>query len=184
MKKIIILTGILISGFTFSQVSIGKESVDGKGILDFGTDGNKGIILPIVDITDPSQIYTDGTILMDKDDLTVKVRQDGNWLLLSDPGSLQEQVDENNIPITTAAVINTSGEIGNGVIIGDVDTSGNPVSGAQGVLVLEATDKALILPKVANPHIEIKSPVAGTICYDTASDSLAVFDGKVWNYWK
>lgn len=184
MKKIIILIGILVSGFAFSQVSIGKTTVDGNGILDFGTDGNKGIILPIADISDTSLTYTDGTILMDKNDFIVKVRQDGDWLLLSDAGSLTVQLNDTNNPITTAAVINTSDEISDGVIIGDVDANGKPISGAKGILVLEAADKALILPKVANPHTSIKSPVAGTICYDTTSDSLAVFDGKVWNYWK
>lgn len=184
MKKIFVLICVLISGYTFSQVSIGKNTVDGKGIIDFGTDDNKGIILPVADISDTNLTYTDGTFLMDKNDLIVKVRQNGAWLSLSDPGSLTVQQDESNNAITTAAVINISNEVGDGVIIGDIDVNGKPISGAQGVLILEASDKALILPKVSSPHTKIKSPVAGTMCYDTDSDALAIFDGKVWNYWK
>lgn len=184
MKKVIILTGFLMCGIAFSQVAIGKQSVDGRGILDFGSDGDRGIILPIADISDASMTYVDGTILMDKTDKIVKVQQDGTWLLLSDEGSFDVQKDAGDNDITTAAVLNISEETGEGVIIGDVDANGNTPSGAQGVLVFEATDKALILPKVENPHTTIQSPVAGTICYDTVSNSLAVFDGKVWNYWK
>ena len=42
----------------------------------------------------------------------------------------------------------------------------------------------MILPKVNQPEINVKSPYPGMICYDTASKTVAIFDGKVWNYWK
>lgn len=183
MKKYLILTSIIFAGFCSAQVAIGKQTVDGNAILDFGSQ-NKGIILPIADISDPTSVYTNGTLLMDIDDLTVKAYQNNTWTPLSDPGQLTVLLDSNDNPISTAAKINTSAEVGQGVILGDVDTNGLPPSGADGVLVLESSTQALVLPKVADPHINIKSPVAGTICYDLTSDSLAIFDGKVWNYWK
>jgi len=52
-----------------------------------------------------------------------------------------------------------------------------------GVLELRANDKALVLPKVENPHLNVKSPVPGMMVYDSNSKSLAIFDGLKWNYW-
>ena len=173
------MASMLITCIASAQVAIGKESIENKGILDFGNDNNKGIILPIAEISQ-THSYTNGSMLMDKNDLKIKVFQDNGWLELSEQGSIAVQYDEDNNALSTAAVINESEETGEGVVMGE---TGSNVNTASGVLVLEANDKALILPKVASPHLSIKSPVAGTLCYDTDSDSLAVFDGKVWNYW-
>ena len=65
-----------------------------------------------------------------------------------------------------------------GVIIG------SETSDAKGVLVLESSDKALILPRISSPHLTVKSPYPGMLCYDTVGLALAIFDGKVWSYWK
>lgn len=73
---------------------------------------------------------------------------------------------------------NTSNEVGNGVIIG------NSTSAATGVLILEATDKALALPQIASPQTNVKSPYPGMICYDTTTKTVAVFNGKVWSFLK
>ncbi|MGV0924683.1 hypothetical protein [Empedobacter tilapiae] len=176
MKKTLLVILIFFTTNIYAQVSIGKNIVDGNGILDFGTD-NKGILLPVVNVSS-STSYENGTILMDFTDMKLKVMQNSAWLELSDSGSLLEQKDESNNTITTNRIMNTSQEDGEGVVIGAETSS------AKGVLVLEATDKALILPKVNKPHENILSPAAGTIVYDTESKSLAVFDGIVWSYWK
>jgi len=175
MKKYIVFTCSLLASVAFSQIAIGKNTTSQDAILDFGSE-NKGIILPIADPTNGT--YANGTILMDKNEKIIKAYQNGEWLELSDEGSFDEQLDINGDPISTAAQLNSSNEVGNGVIIGEDN------SGVEGVLVLNDSSKALVLPKVNRPHENIKSPVAGTICYDTDSDSLAVFDGKVWSYWK
>ncbi|RXM53793.1 MULTISPECIES: hypothetical protein [unclassified Chryseobacterium] len=166
MKNIILLTGFLFSGFVSAQVGIGKEMVDGDGILDFALNTTNGIMLPIVE-TLPNDAVA-GTILMDKNDKIVKMKDSSAWVELSDAGSI------NN------ATFNTSTEVPgpNRVIIG------NSTTNAPGVLVLESTDKALILPKIADPHINVKSPYPGMICYDTVSKTMAVFDGLKWSYWK
>ncbi|NML72171.1 hypothetical protein HHL23_20615 [Chryseobacterium sp. RP-3-3] len=57
-------------------------------------------------------------------------------------------------------------------------------SSAQGVLMLESTSKALVLPKVNHPVTSMKSTIAGTMCYDTVSKTIAVFDGVKWSFWK
>lgn len=176
MKEFLIIVLLLFTTTIHAQISIGKNTVDGNGILDFGTD-NKGILVPVVNVSSFTN-HENGTILMDSTDMKLKVMQNSAWLELSDSGSLLEQKDESNNTITTNRIMNTSQEDGEGVVIGAATSS------AKGVLVLEATDKALILPKVNKPHENILSPAAGTIVYDTASKSLAVFDGVVWNYWK
>ncbi|PWN60907.1 hypothetical protein [Chryseobacterium viscerum] len=166
MKKIIIITAVLFSFFVIkAQVGMGKASVDGDAILDFPL-SNTGIILPIVEALPTGSAASNGTFLLDKTDITVKMRENDVWVPLSDAGTL------------TGTMPNASAEAGGGVIIGAAS------SPAQGVLVLESTNKALVLPKVNNPVANTKSPVAGTLCYDTVSKTIAVFDGLKWSFWK
>ncbi|MGL5235462.1 MAG: hypothetical protein ACRC8Z_12085 [Empedobacter falsenii] len=177
MKKtlyIIVLFTITLS--VFGQVTIGKENVTGNTtLLDFdNTAGNtKGIILPAVENTSSALAVivtnNNGTFLFDKSDKKMKMYENSKWVNLSDEGT---------ITAALAANVNTSAEIGQGVIIGAESTS------AKGVLVLESATKAMILPQIANPHTNVKSPYPGMICYDTTSKTLAVFDGINWNYWK
>lgn len=166
MKKIL-LSAVILAGFSSlaAQVGMGKASVDGDAILDFPL-SNTGIILPMVDTLPTGAAASNGTFLLDKTDLRIKMREKNLWVSLSDPGNL------------TGTMPNASAEAGGGVIIGAAS------SPAQGVLVLEAAGKALVLPKVNNPVANMKSPVAGTVCYDTVSKTMAVFDGLKWSFWK
>lgn len=166
MKKVFTIIITLYAVVISAQVAIEKSQVDGDGLLDFPANTTKGILLPIVE-TLPSDASS-GTLLMDKNDKTLKMNVESAWVPLSDEGSV------------TGAVFNTNGEIPgqNRVIMGSDATS------APGVLVLESADKALILPKIAAPHINVKNPYPGMICYDTVSKSMAVFDGLKWSYWK
>lgn len=166
MKKILLITGLLCLQLANAQVAIGKETIDGDGILDFKANTTNGILLPIVETLPANAV--DGTILMDKNDKVLKMKMDAAWLPLSDQGSV------------ASVVFNTGDEAPgpNNVIIGSSTTS------TPGVLVLESANKALILPKVNTPHSNVKNPFPGMICYDTASKSLAIFDGLKWSYWK
>lgn len=166
MKKVFTIIITLYAVVASAQVAIEKSQVDGDGLLDFPANTTKGILLPIVE-TLPSDASS-GTLLMDKNDKTLKMNVESAWIPLSDEGSV------------TGAVFNSNGEIPgqNRVIMGSDATS------APGVLVLESPDKALILPKIAAPHINVKNPYPGMICYDTVSKSMAVFDGLKWSYWK
>lgn len=162
---------IILSISTNAQVGIGKNNVDGSStIIDFdnSSTNTKGIILPAV-TTAPTNLKTSdngGTLIFDLSDTKVKMFQNGTWVSLSEAG------DKSKV------TINNSNEIGNGVIIGAA------TSQAIGSLILESNNKAMILPKVNKPEINVKSPYPGMICYDTASKTIAIFDGKVWNYWK
>ena len=175
MKKIIysiILVFIMIET-TNAQVALGgKQTIEGTStILDFNnTDTNtNGIILPAVNSL--PTILTDannGTFLFDKTDNKVKMFENNAWINLTDAGS------------SSSIESNTSIESGNlqGVIIG------SDSSNAEGILILESDDKAMILPRVEDPHLNVKSPYPGMMCYDTKSKSLAIFNGYLWNYWK
>lgn len=167
MKKYIIVLSVIFAQSLFAQVSIGKTNVDGNGILDFyaGTDNVKGIVLPR---TTNAQATESGTLVFDATSKKVQYfnKDTNTWEDLTEAG------------IYTELLSSSSTEISDGVIIG------SETSTAKGALVLEATDKALILPKIENPHLTVNQPEAGMICYDTASDSVAIFNGEKWYYWK
>jgi len=152
----------------FAQVAIGKQIVDGRStVLDFdnGAGNTKGLILPAISGL-PTGSLVNGTFIFDVTDNIVKVYENDVWKSLSDAGN------------SSAVIVNNSAETGKGVVMGD------NASLADGVLVLESQDKAMILPKVATPHLNVKNPYPGMLCYDTVSKTLAVFDGSAWNYWK
>lgn len=166
MKNIII--ALLISNFGLAQVAIEKTTVDGSGILDFPLGTTKGIILP--NITNSANIapVTRGTIVFD---LTTKNAQyyDGAWKSLNallTAGTAPLLSPGNDLPTTVGAII------------------GKQTSTAQGVLVLESASKALILPKVEDPVTNVKTPVAGMICYDPVKKVMAIYNGKDWSFWK
>lgn len=168
MKNISIALAFTVSTGSLAQVAIEKPMINGTStILDFNSvPGNvKGLILPSTSGVATGAL-DNGTFIFDITDLKVKVYENNVWKPLSDAGNLG------------TITVNDSAERGKGVIIGA------PSSAADGVLILESLNKAMILPQIATPHLNVKSPYPGMICYDTASKSLAVFDGSVWNYWK
>lgn len=165
---------LLFSIFSFSlhaQIAIGKQNINGtQTILDFDdSPGNtSGIVLPALTSRPVLTANNNGTFILDKSDRIVKMYENNTWKSLTDQGDITV-VNSNN---------NTSSETSGKVIIGD------ETSTAAGVLVLESTNKAMILPKVANPHINVRNPYPGMMCYDTVSRSLAVYNGTKWSYWK
>lgn len=168
MKKIITAIGIatvfLSSGIIKAQVAIGKESLtNGSVLLEFGPEP-KGIILPST-ASVPGAVG--GTFVFNTLSKSLQVMEGTTWTHLTD--------DSQGIP---HAYSNTGPDVGNGVIIGS-KTSLKP-----GILVLESTSKAMVLPKTANPHLSMKGAIAGTMVYDTTADMLAVYDGANWSYWK
>lgn len=181
-----ILPFLLAGNFAGAQVAIGKTGLSGgSSILEFSgmtqtfapedteTGNLKGIILPAVAVSpafvpvNPSTNHPqNGTFLFDRQTAKVRMFENGNWMDMTDPG-------------TSSATIPVTGtETGNGVIIGAASSS------AKGALVLESANKAIILPHIKNPHLTVKSPYPGMICFDTVSKSVAVFDGNKWSYWK
>jgi hypothetical protein len=176
MKNIIITSLSLIAAAFFNtvkaQVAFGKDNVsNASALVEFGP-GNKGIILPSVASASGA---VGGTFIFNTADKAVEVWEErnnnntGGWTSLTDPAQ----------GIThTFSNAGTDAAATAGVIIGATTTT------KPGVLVLESATKAMILPTVANPHLTMKSSVAGTMVYDSAADMLAVYDGANWSYWK
>jgi len=167
MKKIVLMISLMISGCIYSQIAIGKASLESESSsIEFGN-ANKGIILPWVPDLASVQNAVNGTLVFELSDKKIKLYRNNSWADLSidatgaADSSLQDALNDN--PAAKMAI-------------------GTPTT-TPGILVLEDNDKAMILPKVASPHLNIISPAAGMMVYDTVKKQLAVFNGSVWTFW-
>lgn len=172
MKNILtIILTTLVAAVAQSQVAIGKPEVTNSSVsLEFGS-GNKGLLLPWVISEGAVAGAVDGTIIYDTEQKKVKYRKNNTWFDLS--------VDKTGVVDTTlqdSLIENNNAKVAIGAN-GAADTT-------PGILVLTDTNKAMILPNVAKPHLNIINPSAGMIAYDTTNHMLAVYNGTVWSFWK
>ncbi|MCD0478881.1 hypothetical protein LPB90_10450 [Chryseobacterium sp. LC2016-29] len=180
-NNIIISAAILFLGILLipAQVAIGKTpTVNTSVSLEFGNE-NRGMILPWVTNTSAIVDAVNGTMIYDLSDHKVKTKYASGWKDLS--------VDATGTTVDPLTNVD-------GVMIQDSHTEntgakvsiGTPTSvpEANGILVLEDQNKAMILPKVASPHLNIIDPAPGMMVYDTSAKQLAVFNGTVWSFWK
>ncbi|RKS96001.1 hypothetical protein [Chryseobacterium defluvii] len=172
MKKIFIPIFAFISACVYSQVAIGKSSVTNSSVsLEFGNTESKGLLLPWVTSAGAVSGAVDGTMIYDTADKKVKYRKNGSWFDLSTDttGTVNTVLQD---PLSEQATAKTV--IGSNAV---ADTT-------PGILVLSDTNKAMILPKVDSPHLNIINPAPGMIVYDNVKHQLAVFNGTVWSFWK
>lgn len=176
IKQIIALGSVLFSTLGFSQVviggSTGRASVTTSVLLDFPANEKKGIILPYV--RDKSGISTEGTIILDAmnsgANSRVKFYNGTSWVDLSGQ-------DANISTLLSDTQPNSVTESGK-TVIGDISTA------PDGVLVLESSTKALVLPLVTDVNL-IPNPSPGMMVYVSGTNKrLAVFNGSVWSFWK
>lgn len=156
-----------------AQVNIGGTSISSQSVsLEFGS-ANKGIVLPWV--ISASSVATagvvDGTLIFDSTDKKVKLRSNNAWTDLTQDATGKVDV---SLQAGKTEKANAKAVIG---AAGSTDTT-------PGILVLSDTDKAMVLPKVASPHLNIINPASGMMVYDTTSHQLAVYNGSVWTFWK
>ena len=171
MKKSFIIIFSSLATCLFSQVAIGKPSVTNTSVsLEFGAE-NRGLLLPWVTSAASVTGAVDGTIIYDITDKKVKYLKAGSWFDLS--------IDTTGVVNTTLQDSLTEKSTAKAAIGKDGATDTTP-----GILVLTDSDKAMILPKVASPHLNIINPSAGMLVYDTLAHQLAVFNGTVWSFWK
>ncbi len=170
MKNLLLILTLLISICLSAQVAIGKATVDGDGILDFGADDNKGILLPRIISLDAGSVP--GTLYYDTSDSKVKFLGSTTVDL-----SVKDVQAANQFQITDEGYNNLN-EIAdlNGTILG-AETSTVP-----GVLILESEEHALILPKVTS-YTNVGDPEAGMIVYDQTKKLFCVYDGEKWAFW-
>lgn len=167
MKNLILTVFAFVGVTSKAQIVISNSTnptlTNDSVLLEFGSEA-KGIILPSVSSATGAVA---GTFIVNTSSKAIQYYDGTAWIDLTTSGEL----------VPHNFVNSGSTDIGNGVIMGATTTT------KPGVLVLESTTKALVLPKVANPHQAILSAVAGTMVYDTVSDSIAVYDGANWSYW-
>lgn len=161
---------LIISFFTstiaFAQIGIEKESVDGSGLVDFPGGTTKGIILPQVTNNTNMTNVSPGTFVFDGATSKVKYYNGTAWV------ELNEQTG-----VSKTLLAGNEQNRSRGVVIGAPDSAAN------GVLVLESDDKALILPKVVDPVTNVKSPSAGMMCYDPVAKLVCFYNGNTWSFW-
>lgn len=183
MKKIV-ATILLAMMFTANaQVIIGNATgtaaVKTSVLLEFALE-NKGLILPYVRMIPTGTKLSEGTLLLDASDPTkARVKYyNGTWQDLSgQDANLNSPLVLANFAIEQPSTLS---EIeGSKAIIGSTTTT------ADGVLVLESTTKAMVLPTVADVQ-NIPSPSPGMMVYvnKTGAKRLAVFNGSKWSFWK
>lgn len=177
MKKFLFLLFILSCTLGFSQVAIGKADITNPSVsLEFGNiagDANtqRGILLPWVDSEASVNNPVTGTLIYDTTDKKVKYYKDTNttpiWFDLS--------VDNTGV-VDTSLQASLTDQAEAKVSIG------TPTS-TPGILVLEDTDKAMILPLV-DKYSSVVNPSPGMMVYDLSNDMFCVFNGTVWSFWK
>ncbi len=168
---------MLLSGFFGSaQVFVNGTSTtttnttNSSVLLEFQSGLNKGIILPWTsgEVADPAN----GTFILDTSARKVKVFSNNAWFDLSGGARTENAIDFTlqSAPFTESTDAK--------VVIGE------ETSTADGILVLEATDKAMVLPKVEDPHLNIANPAPGMMVYDSVNNLLCLYNGTEWSYWK
>ncbi|MDN5476495.1 MAG: hypothetical protein L0G39_06160 [Chryseobacterium sp.] len=167
MSKIISIITFSCIAIVKGQVAIGKTNVTNSSVsLEFANTENRGLILPYVE--NNSGISQNGTIIYNTSDHKVKYLKSGTWFDLS-----VDTTGTADLSIQTTKTENTGAKV----------SIGSPTSTA-GILVLEASNKAMILPKVSNPHLNLINPAPGMMVYDTNARQLAIYNGSVWSFWK
>ena len=174
MKNIVATLSLLFATTLSAQVAIGKTSISSPAVsLEFydNADNTRGIILPWVTSTAAVTGAVNGTIVYNTADRKVYVKYASGWrdLSVDTTGTVTTTLQDALSDLDTAKVL----------IGGDPATDTTP-----GILVLADTNKAMVLPKVASPHLNIVNPSPGMMVYDTTKKQLAVFNGTVWSFWK
>ncbi|KFF15060.1 hypothetical protein [Flavobacterium hydatis] len=169
MKKIKFIIGVFFIVLSVNaQAVIGKTSPQGSGIVDFNTADKSGIVLPWVTALPTGTALAGGVMLFDANLKKVVYYNETNWVDLSRRTGSVDLSIQASVPEAATK----------GTVIGAESSS------VDGVLVLESSNKALILPRLASPHLNIIKPMPGTICYDTNKKMVCIYNGSEWTFWK
>lgn len=193
MKNIISFALVFFGSFAIAQVAIGKASIsvipstttpNPSISLEFGNytaPQGKGIVLPwVVSATGTTDSVT-GTLIYDVNDKIVKYKNSATtWFNLS---KNETTLVDGTMNYDTTGAVNTT--LQNSLTdAATAKTSIGTPTDVPGILVLEDGNKAMVLPKMPSPHLNIINPEPGTMAYDTLTKQLAIYNGKVWSFWK
>ncbi|WP_312345472.1 hypothetical protein [Chryseobacterium binzhouense] len=210
MKNIIITLSIFSFSLASSQVAIGKDEVskiqpantvtNPSIALEFydNADNTKGLVLPWTSTVNNQPLaynsttgegyrgiqgtVVDGTIILDLSDKKIKYMRNGFWSpLTGDLPLTAGSTTYNTFNAIDSSLQDNRREGANAKAAIGVNGA---TDGTAGILVLTDNNKAMVLPKVASPHLNIKNPAPGMIAYDITKKQLAVYNGTVWSFWK
>ena len=185
MKKFLVIVPLLLlSNILFGQIKIGNntEITNSSVLLEFDNEnGNniRGIVVPIKYEDSQRAVDTtkNGTFIVDYSDNIFKVFSNDTWVdLTSKDGNVLRE------PFRRSA---ETGNVGKGIVITDDPVIANDDNYVpNGGLELISETKALVLPQIKDPHLNVNRPMMGFMCYDTTTKSIAFYDGTFWHYWK
>ncbi len=184
MKLILNICGLLLAMYSANaQVAIEKDysgnpsvllefndtrlaaKTAGAGTISVSGD-NKTLILPVVsNINAGSQ---EGTLWFDANDDKIKYKSATAVVEITDSGS-----DESSPKSLDPTLNEIAAE--QGTILGANSSS------APGILVLESTTKAMVLP-VVEGVAQVINPEPGSIVYDRIEKAVALYNGITWTF--
>ncbi|MDR7806782.1 hypothetical protein RIU64_01690 [Riemerella anatipestifer] len=183
MKKLIYTIAVVSCSYLGAQVNIGSGSLntgstESSVLLEFNNLEKKGVILPWVNSVSEANLADNtaspnGTFVLDRNDKYVKAKINNTWQNLNYLAG-----NANSIPVNTSDTNKTEKEDARVII-------GSPDSNAKGVLVLESTTKALVLPKFRDVHKSIVDPAPGMVVFDDTpgKEQVCVYNGTEWSFW-
>ena len=175
MKKILSVLVFTICKLSFSQVIIGDNvgtATDKTSVLlEFSSTQNKGIILPY--ITDKTGLNTPGSMILNATIPTAAKVEYYNGITWVDL-SVQTANVSSYLGIQPTAKENTNAKV----------VIGANTSAADGILVLESTTKAMVLPTVSS-YKNIINPAPGmmVLLNNGGIKTLAFYNGNQWSFW-
>lgn len=164
MRKKISLILVIASVFISAQTLSNKKKIVSDSISKCKKDEER-LIAPWVKSVDSLENVEDGTFVFDMSDQKVKYMRAGKWTDLT----VYSTDKINTYSIEQIKNEKPKKENNN-------KKNNNPK--------ISASEKITVLPKVASPHLSIVDPTPGMMVYDTDSNMLAIFNGKVWTFWK
>lgn len=133
-------------------------------------------------------IIENGTLIFDLSDSNVKYRKDGAWFNLTNvtyPVTVTRADNSTQIITANNAVDSSLQNNKRENATAKVAIGANSATDTtNGILVLTDTNRAMVLPKVASPHLNVINPSPGMMVFDTVKQQLAVFNGTVWSFWQ
>ncbi len=190
MKKIIISVFTAGSLLTYAQHviigdNVGTATNKTNVLLEFAADQRKGITLPTVRNKPAGTGLVPGTLILDASTPTdARVKFYNNKDAAVDNGWVD--LSGNSGDVSVFLVDQPANEPG-------VNDEGKAIIGAEsstadGVLVLESLEKAMVLP-IVESFTDIKNPAPGMMAFMTPATGsryyrLIVFNGTKWSFWK
>lgn len=151
--------------------NVGTATDKTSVLMEFSNAGNRGLILPY--ITDKTGLTTPGSIILNATTPTaakVEYYNGTTWVDLS----AQSANVSSFLSVQPVAKENAAAKV----------VIGSSTSAADGILVLESSTKAMVLPIVSS-YQDIVNPAPGmmVLVNNGGIKTLAVYNGNQWSFW-